>query len=210
VVLLSSSRGALAAAVALVPFLALTRAQRTMRQLALMLAVALVLTLAASPGLRHTFSRTVGSFIQMGDGRDASVNERTQRWKTALGLRTAPLLGSGYGGYATNAIDGFSVAGRQDAYRSATVDNSWLKLWLEEGIVGVLLLAALLASALRTVWRGARRTRDVTAIAAGGFLIALLVRSTSVDLFDINPWNFAIWLALGIAFSVEAHRERAS
>jgi O-antigen ligase len=206
VMLLSSSRGALAAAVALVPFLALTRAQRTLRQLAVMLAAALLLTLAAVPGLRHPLSRTVASFIQIRDGRDLSVNEREHRWKTALALRTAPLIGSGYGGYATDAIDGFTVAGRQDAYRGATVDNSWLKLWLEEGAVGVLLLATLLTSAIRAAWRAARRARDATGIAAGGFLIALVVRSTSVDIFDINPWNFAIWLAVAIAFSLEAHR----
>ena len=114
------------------------------------------------------------------------------------------LFGSGYGDYEVAQSRAFEVTDQEErrrARKALTVDNGWLKLFLEEGIIGLGLFLAIFAIAL---WRSfsARRGRQrVLALTTGAVLIALGVRALSADVLDINPWNFLVWLLVGLAFT---------
>lgn len=146
--------------------------------------------------------RIVQSFGEIISGTDASASQRSGVWidrfQSADGASW--IIGNGFGGYAP---DTFANQRGLDidpaAAKSATVDNSWLKILLESGLMGAMgmtltLLAPMLASLTRSA--GERRAWG---IAAGACLVALLWRSVSVDMLDQNPWNAILFLAIGFA-----------
>jgi hypothetical protein len=150
-------------------------------------------------------SRVVESLGEIVRGEDPSTLTRAQIWE----VRSAGYdfldftFGRGLGGYAPGVfgqISGFDLP--RQALVAGTVDNGWLKLVLECGVVGAVGLAAVLTTAL---WYGfvlSRRTGQALAGAtSGACLVALLWRSTSVDLLDVNPWNAWIFLAAGLALA---------
>jgi O-antigen ligase len=120
------------------------------------------------------------------------------------------IFGAGYGGYAeTEQLDRFELGdqkARRKAQIRATVDNGWLKLFLEEGAIGLLLFAAVCAAALWRSFSARRTAQRVLALTTGALLVALGVRALSADVLDINPWNFVLWLLVGLSFAA-ASRE---
>ena len=55
------------------------------------------------------------------------------------------VTGVGYGGYgdAAAGVDVLDVSGTENG-TALTIDNAWLKLLIEEGVIGVLLFAAVM------------------------------------------------------------------
>jgi O-antigen ligase len=117
------------------------------------------------------------------------------------------VFGSGYGGYATeDRLRGYAVDRpnqRRRALVRTTVDNGWLKLFLEEGLVGLGLFVAVYAAAL---WRSFSARRTALGLATGALLVALGSRALSADVLDINPWNFVLWLLVGLALGTADRR----
>jgi uncharacterized membrane protein len=115
------------------------------------------------------------------------------------------LFGAGYGGYAESGrLKRFDLANqkaRQRALIGVTVDNGWLKLFLEEGLLGLGLFLAIFSAALWRSFSARRGAERVLALTTGAVLVALGVRALSADVLDINPWNFLIWLLVGLAFT---------
>ncbi|MDQ3435228.1 MAG: hypothetical protein M3481_11215 [Actinomycetota bacterium] len=115
------------------------------------------------------------------------------------------LFGAGYGGYAEpGRLSRFDLANqraRQRAQIGVTVDNGWLKLFLEEGLLGLGLFLAIFVAALWRSFSARRSAERVLALTTGAVLVALGVRALSADVLDINPWNFLVWLLVGLAFT---------
>jgi O-antigen ligase len=151
-----------------------------------------------SPSMGASFRATLASIPKAAAGNDESLSARETTWRQSL-QNSGGVLGGGYGGYAADpaALRFTTMADRQTTYRTLTVDNSWLKLWLEEGVWGVGLVLIVFVIAMRA---GFRR-RDPVGLAVACSLVAIMFRSFSTDILDISPWNIYLWLLIGVALS---------
>ena len=158
------------------------------------------------PELGPSVAVNMGSVVQIATGEDASAQDRLAGWAVRIGHAGNLVIGAGYGGYAdVSTLDATQSAQRSALYVSTTVDNGWLKLVLEEGIVGLALLVGILALAMsRAVRFGWRRSTWLLGAIGGSVLTAMAFRALTVDILDINPWNFFIWLVVGILLSEQA------
>ena len=96
--------------------------------------------------------------------------------------------------------------------RERTVDNFWLHLLVEFGVLGTLLFATAIGIALRRSLAAARRTAGWERILiAGGAAIAIVIAVDSIAemLLEGNTTAFAVWFFLGLA-SVLAGRVGAA
>jgi O-antigen ligase len=199
--LLTVSRGALIAAAAVLLVLMILGGVRRAALLAVVVAAAASAVIAVAGGsLSEPVGRTLDSIAAAAEGRDASLNQRQSRWVAVVGDDALPLIGGGYGGYQSDRGASFELANRHETYVALTVDSGWLKLWTESGVMGLLLLAAVFVAALARSWR-LRRWSTPEALIGGSVLVALAVRATTADVFDINPWNAVLWLAVGVVLS---------
>jgi hypothetical protein len=204
---LAGSRAALLGLPLVGLYLVAVRRSRAVLQL---LAVGGLVTLAIltmSPGLRQSVAANLGSVIQIMNGEDASAMARLEVWAMRINGGGNVIIGAGYGGYSSvRASDMTQGTQRAALYAATTVDNGWLKLGLEEGIVGIALLAGILTSGLRrAVGLGRRQGSWAMGSIGGSVLVLLVFRAFSMDIFDINPWNFFIWLLVGILLSDQVH-----
>lgn len=167
-------------------------------------------------------TRFVDSFGDIANETDTSYLARLSLWGERIAdLDALEWIGGGGFG-ATNRTSfanqqGFSLDDK--AQIAATVDNSWLKIWIEGGIVSVVLLLLVVLLSLTSVIRArviaGNRT---TAAAICGVSIAFFWASLSYDNLDINPWNGFLWLILGISISqrrligrlASSHKSRAA
>jgi O-antigen ligase len=118
-----------------------------------------------------------------------------------------PVIGAGPGRY------GGAVAWRfgtplYDEYtegsvpRDRTVDNFWLHLLVEFGVLGTLLFATAIGIALRRSLAAARWSAGWERIlVAGAAAIAIVIAVDSIAemLLEGNTTSFAVWLFLGLA-----------
>jgi O-antigen ligase len=194
VVMLSGSRGAFLALPVIAVYLAFARRGRLLIVLpALVFAVYLVAPVAA-PQLAPGMNAAVHSVKNIIGGTDTNSNERKATWHYWLNRGTNAEIGAGYGGYTTDPTL-LANSNRKLTYRLLTVDNSWLKLYLEEGLIGVALLLGVFLVAIRRTLA----TPTALSVTVGALLTLTLFRSLSVDVLDINPWNMYLWLMIGLA-----------
>jgi O-antigen ligase len=152
--------------------------------------------------------RVLESLGEIVRGQDPSTIQRAQVWEDRMAGYdlTDIALGRGFGGYAPHLFGRVTELDiPAEILVLGTVDNGWLKLGLESGIVGVVALAAVMLTALSCGLVRARSLNNGLAGAAtAACLVALLWRSTSVDLLDANPWNAWICLAVGLGLATGA------
>lgn len=146
--------------------------------------------------------RLLQSFVEIVSGTDASAAQRSDIWLTRLqSTQNANVfIGTGFGGYAPDLFAGQSgLEVDTAAARLATVDNSWLKLLLESGVLGMVGMAVTMAVPMFTALTKSTGARRLWGIASGAVITAFVWRSFSVDMLDQNPWNAIVFLALGLA-----------
>ncbi len=211
-IVLTGSRGGLVSLAAAIAVICILRGPRA---LAVVAAGTLAATVAAAAVVRSgvpSLTRLLGSFGEIFGARDPSAIARDAVWSGRLsqaGSRTF-LIGDGFGGYAPELFSAQrSLDVNSSAASLATVDNSWLKLFLETGTIGALGLALVVGAAIVGVHRQVRHgSRDV-GVALAAVLTALIVRSFTVDMLDVNPWN-AVWpVVLGLAIGGAARWDRS-
>jgi exopolysaccharide production protein ExoQ len=138
-------------------------------------------------------------------GRDVTLTERTIIWENVLKLGTNPLIGSGFSStwltyYATPIV--------QD-YHLAHSHNGYLETYLHTGLIGVLLLLAVLASAGRNARRQLSQRSNVGYLFFSLFLVALFYNYTEVTFNRSNVVGMLLWLmsAYGVAVTSEQDKE---
>ncbi|OAE02750.1 O-antigen ligase family protein [Arthrobacter sp. OY3WO11] len=207
-IVVTGSRGGLVA-VALGLFVLLAAAGR--RGFALgVVAVGLAAAAYTMAGSRE-LDRVIESFAEIVSGTDASAAQRSGVWLTRFDSADGKwLLGSGFGGYAPHIFaqqQGLDINPKLAAL--ATVDNAWLKIFLESGLMGVIGAAlTMIFPALSALTKSAGRNR-LWGITCGAVVMALIWRSISVDMLDQNPWNALVFLAVGLAAASTASSQPA-
>jgi O-antigen ligase len=206
-VYLTQSRGALLAVGLVLVLLATTtgvlRVAGALSALTALVAVAVLLV----PGLGGQLGGTAESVRDAATAQDESSSARSGLW--AERLRDSDwVLGTGYGGYAERV--GVSPGDDTDRARELlTIDNGWLKLLLEEGIPGVVVLALIIGLAVAAGLRARGGPDEALGLIAAAALVAIAFRGASADVFDIAPWNFLFWLIIGLALGARPGPGRA-
>jgi O-antigen ligase len=128
-----------------------------------------------------------------GEGLDASAEERVTIWQDALDVITVnPLLGTGY--------DTYQWMGRVGPYRDT--HNYYLKVFLELGLIGLVVFFWQLRAAGQMSWRLFRQTQDEFVSALGGSFFAMLFCAAIVNFFG-DRWTYLqvngfFWILLGL------------
>ena len=149
---------------------------------------------------------TVGRVGTVGSGKDL----RTSLVANAVPIVVDhPLFGVGPGRYGGAAADLFGtpvyVAYGTDRLftnpSQRTVDNFWLHLAVESGLLGLLAYFGMIGAALRPVMRWARTAawgRRVALAGISGAVIALSINGFTTMLLEANSVAFLFWFLLGI------------
>ncbi|MGI8804671.1 MAG: O-antigen ligase family protein [Thermoleophilaceae bacterium] len=166
----------------------------------------------------HVSGAVLGSLPPGSDTKAQSEGSEPQppRGQGSLDSRdlTVPdiVFGPGFGRYAErDDLSGFELGDREARRKAqirATVDNGWLKLFLEEGLIGTGLFLAIFATALRRSFSARHTAYRALALTTGALLVAFGARALSTDVLDVNPWNFVLWLVVGLAFAAASEDAR--
>jgi O-antigen ligase len=103
--------------------------------------------------LSFVFGIDINAEIAQALGRDPTLTGRTNIWSAVLSTHTNPLLGTGYESFwlGPRLLRVWALAGGVNE-----AHNGYLEVYLNLGIVGLLLLAGFLISSYRTICRGLR------------------------------------------------------
>ena len=129
-----------------------------------------------------------------------------------------PIVGAGPGRYGGAVSARFNESPLYDQYTDGevpegrTVDNFWLHLVVEFGILGSLLFAAMVAYAITELIVAARRAEPLTRVLLASFAAAavvIAVDSLAEMLLEGNTTSFSTWFFLGIGSALlMAERQR--
>jgi O-antigen ligase len=147
-----------------------------------------------SANFRDGFTQVYRNYqhAQQGEMR-TSEGIRLQYWKDSLTLwKQKPLFGQGTGGYraADITIKGITAAGGTTSYAAAQVtpENTFYRILVEQGLLGILLLIGLFAVQLYYAIFKMRGLRQKITI---GFMCTIIFASFSQDLIlDESPRLF--------------------
>ncbi|MGH2358695.1 MAG: O-antigen ligase family protein, partial [Candidatus Limnocylindria bacterium] len=159
-----------------------------------------------APPQRSLLDSTLARLNEIWTGRDL----RTRFILNALPIiGDHPLLGVGPGRYGGAAADVFGTPVYEEYGTSAlltdpqqlTVDNFWLHLLVESGLLGFAAYAGAALAALAPIVRLARHSRGTHRFLLGGIAagsVALAADSISTMLLEANSVAFVVWLLLGL------------
>jgi O-antigen ligase len=168
---------------------------------------------------------TIGRIGAIGAGNDL----RTLFIQNAVPIiRDHPLVGAGPGRWGGAVSSHFTsplwdqytdgrapevcpAPGEAGACKGRTVDNFWLHILVEFGILGALVLVGVLAAAGTEILRAARRTNAYERVLLAGCAAAVIVLgvdSISEMLLEGNTSSFVMWLLLGLGSALAMTQRR--
>lgn len=144
---------------------------------------------------------------RFGTIQDESGLERLVIWGDALGMFLAsPILGVGYGNFRSL----FALPGMQPG--SLDVNNLWLQIPTETGLVGLVIFGFLMVIAMRVAWSQLHRPQSFLdgVIGFGSFaaLVSVLTHGFVDSLFNVSgQFGALFWMILGILTAREHFRK---
>jgi O-antigen ligase len=211
---LSFSRGGWFGAVGGFAVAALIIDHRPLRVGAVVVAVALVVALVMPRNLLcpecddhpDLLGSSFGRVSKVGSGEDLRVLFILNGLPI---IRDHPLIGVGPGRYGGAAADiyGTPVYAQYKTDElfenptQRTVDDFWLHLLVESGLLGLATFVAMIGAALAPIVRAARRAawgRKVALAGISGAVIALGINALTTMLLEANSVAFLFWFLLGL------------
>ncbi len=192
-----------AAWVALLPALALFGILIKKTRWMLSLMVVLVVLASLSSPVRTRFTNLFSEQYQ----QKSELGGRNYRWNLAWSIfEESPLLGRGPGSY------GGAVAYRAQAFQGLYVDNYYLQILSNYGILGFLAFLWILLEILRQLLLSARFALDkdkpiVFGIFCG--VTAFLVHNFTENLIEVIPLAVIFWILSALACRLSFHEEVA-
>src|SRR5690606_26217989 len=131
-------------------------------------------------------------------GKSPDLTHRLDIWQTVLDLGLErPIGGWGWMGYWIPGVppyDDLLVFGGVTYYQA---HNAWLDMFLQLGVLGVLVSAVLVLGAARRAWIGATEshTHPIDGLLPLALLVALVVQSFAESRLLVE-WNLALLVTL--------------
>jgi O-antigen ligase len=124
-------------------------------------------------------------------------------------VKDHPVLGVGpgrYGGAAADIYDTpvYAQYGTDELFANPTqrtVDDFWLHLVVESGLLGLAAYLAMIGTALVPIVRGARQAafgREVALAGIAAAVIGLSINAVTTMLLEANSVAFLFWFLLGV------------
>jgi len=129
--------------------------------------------------------------------REAGVTPRLATYRSAYHLfRSSPWVGVGLGNFAL-----VTDQGKTDANQYPIVNNIYLEVLAETGILGALALFAIVVISLRTLWRLRSSDSDMIfpTLALAPVLVGLLVQYN----FFSTIYILFVWVVVGLVAAKE-------
>lgn len=196
--LLTISMSALGAVIIVVPLLLLLERRLKLLPLIAAASIAAVVGVIAIQVLSvetGAIATRIGSVLA---GDDPSVQARLTYWSAVLHRTTWEwLIGTGPGTGGSITVSFFAAG---------DVDNNYLAVVLQFGVIGMLLLATICVLAiyesLETCLRSARSRENAVPVAAHvvrlGIVVSLLIVSTSANVLNMFPISMFFWVFLAL------------
>jgi O-antigen ligase len=131
-------------------------------------------------GLNGSMAKTLG--------KDPTLTDRTKIWAFLLSMHTNPVIGVGY--------QSFWLGPRLEEFwqnsglgRINEAHNGYLEVYLELGIVGVMLVGWFLISSYRGIWRRARSSEGFAVLG-----LALWLALVFYDMSEAGFENGLLWV----------------
>lgn len=128
-------------------------------------------------------------------GRNSTLTGRTDVWKRAFGIVQSPILGSGY--------ESFWLGSRLDWMRMLDgglnqAHDGYIEVYLNLGLAGVTLIAAMLVKGYRNTLASLRRDPSVNSLKLAYFVVAVIYNCTESGFKMMSP----IWIVTLLALMV--------
>lgn len=177
--------GLLAAIAVAVPMMVIQKCSFPVRLLLMAMMTLLVATIAVA-------AQPIASLMLGAAGRDMTLTGRTDIWAAVWQqIQAHPIRGYGYAFWSVESPTRLTIW-RLVGDAAANSHNSWLDLWLQLGIVGLLATASLMLVAISRCFRLIVLTNDREAPFLLAILVFLLVRSmTEVQFTD--PFLYGVF-----------------
>jgi exopolysaccharide production protein ExoQ len=133
-------------------------------------------------------------------GRNPTLTYRTMIWKVLLSLRTNPWVGVGY--------DSFWLGSRlQTVWRYFgginEAHNGYLDIYLDLGIIGLILLVLFLCASYRNIWRSFANSPATASLALAAWVMLLFYNVTEAAFKGGLIWSIALLGAVSIPRRIE-------
>jgi O-antigen ligase len=112
--------------------------------------------------LAFVFGIDINAAVAGSLGRDPTLTGRSTIWNAVLSTQTNPLLGTGYESFWLG--DRLIKVWRQTGPGINEAHNGYLEIYLNQGIIGLLLLGVFLMSSYYIVWRQVGMASSVGAL----------------------------------------------
>lgn len=175
---------------------------------------ALIALVAASGAIFFLLKPAAWSRILESNQGSGRVDIWTVAWRIVQGH---PLVGVGFGQFPQVSLHYVLQPGALEyigliVEKQIVVHNLYLQLWVEQGIVGLLLFLGLATVSLASGWRAVRRfdaqgDTEMAALARAALLALIGILAASIFLSDLENGQLWILLALGPALAGLAQRQ---
>jgi len=126
------------------------------------------------------------AMIAQAVGRDPTLTHRTEIWGILVGMHTNPILGVGYETFWLG--DRLDYIWRVFAPGLNEAHNGYLEMYLNLGLVGVLLLMGFLLSGYKLIWRRVVAGADIASLNLAVWSVMLFYNMTEVGFRSGLMW----------------------
>jgi exopolysaccharide production protein ExoQ len=155
------------------------------------LGICLYLVLAVGFGL------DISSLVAASVGRDPTLTDRTKIWSFLLSMQSSPVLGTGY--------ESFWLGSRLQWFWENSglghineAHNGFLEVYLNLGLVGVMLLGGFLISSYRTIRARLEPFSDFGSLSLALWIVALFYSATEASFRSGLMWFTFLLVAIAI------------
>lgn len=129
-------------------------------------------------------------------GRQADFTDRTQIWHVLLGMRTNPLVGTGYESFWLGSrLQTFWVA---SGIHVSEAHNGYLEVYLELGVVGLFLLCVFLVTSYRRICKRLKSFTDAGSLELATWVVLLFYNVTEAAFGRSLLWMVLLFGAMSV------------
>lgn len=136
-------------------------------------------------------------------GKDPTLTDRTKIWAVVLGIHTDPLLGTGYESFwlgpRLQRVWQSGLGGINEAH------NGYLQVYLNLGMIGVVLLIGFLIASYRAICSGPRSSSSLVSLACAVWTVLVFYNMTEAAFMGGLLW---MMLLLGIVAVPKRTKDR--
>jgi len=141
-------------------------------------------------------------------GRDSTLTGRTDIWRVTRAKNTHELIGAGFRGF-WESQDGESVYRELRMNRLLTAHNGYLEVYLNGGLIAVVLLGLVIVRAGSIAIDKLLKGRPLGDIALLFWILGVLYNNSESDFFILTPLWFT-WLLVTINWRIAPQQQSAS